>query len=182
MKRCILTGTPGAGKTSILRLLERLGHSVVEEAATAVIALEQARGEAEPWTRPRFIDEIVALQRQRQERSASAASCLQFHDRSPICTYALAAYSGRPVSAALCAEIDRIERGRIYDRRVFFVRTIGFCAPTAARRISFAESLEFERVHEETYRALGYDLVDVPAGPLPDRVAAILAMSPDQNP
>jgi hypothetical protein len=39
MKRRILTGTPGAGKTSILRLLERLGHSIVEEAATAVIAL-----------------------------------------------------------------------------------------------------------------------------------------------
>ena len=44
MKRFILTGTPGAGKTAILRQLEIEGFGVVEEAATDVIALWQARG------------------------------------------------------------------------------------------------------------------------------------------
>jgi predicted ATPase len=34
MKRCILTGAPGAGKTALVRLLERNGYAVVEEAAT----------------------------------------------------------------------------------------------------------------------------------------------------
>ena len=38
---------------------------------------------------------------------------------------------------------------------------------------SFADSLTFERVHEETYRDPGSRLVDIPAGPLPDRVALI---------
>ena len=38
----ILTGSPGAGKTAILRLLEISGHVVIEEAATDVIALENA--------------------------------------------------------------------------------------------------------------------------------------------
>ncbi|MEU0486543.1 AAA family ATPase [Streptosporangium sp. NPDC006013] len=52
MKRYILTGTPGAGKTAILRWLECDGHTVVEEAATDVIALHQARGEPKPWTKP----------------------------------------------------------------------------------------------------------------------------------
>ena len=33
MKRYILTGTPGAGKTAILRALETEGFDVVEEAA-----------------------------------------------------------------------------------------------------------------------------------------------------
>ncbi len=60
MKRYILTGALGAGKTAILRLMESLGYGVVEEAATAVIALEQARGDPEPWTRAFFIDEVVA--------------------------------------------------------------------------------------------------------------------------
>jgi hypothetical protein len=41
----ILTGTPGAGKTAILRLLEVNGHAVVEEAATDAIALSNE----EPW-------------------------------------------------------------------------------------------------------------------------------------
>jgi predicted ATPase len=34
MRRFIMTGAPGAGKTSILRVLESLGYAVVEEAAT----------------------------------------------------------------------------------------------------------------------------------------------------
>ena len=43
MKRFILTGAPGAGKTAIIRQLEIDRLSVVEEAATDVITLEQAR-------------------------------------------------------------------------------------------------------------------------------------------
>jgi predicted ATPase len=173
MRRFILTGTPGAGKTSILRLLENQGHVVVEEAATAIIALEQAQGDAEPWAQASFIDRIVALQRQRQVQASAADSDVQFFDRSPICCHALSSYAGRPIAAALSAEIDRITREQVYDRTVFFIRNLGFCEPTAARRISFVDSLAFERIHEETYRAFGYDLVDVPAGALAHRVAAI---------
>jgi len=173
MKRYILTGTPGAGKTTILRCLAALGYATVEQAATAVIADEQARGVAEPWTRPSFIDAIVAVQRRRQLQSITSESCVQFFDRSPICTYALSTFVGHSISSALSTEIERITREQIYDRNVFFVRNLGFCEPTEARRISFEDSLTFERLHEQTYRAFGYRLIDVPAGPLPDRVTAI---------
>ena len=44
MKRYILTGTPGSGKTSIIHELKNQEYAVVEEAATDVIALEQANG------------------------------------------------------------------------------------------------------------------------------------------
>jgi predicted ATPase len=47
---------------------------------------------------------------------------------------------------------------------VFLVRDLGFAERTDARRISFDESLEFERVHITTYRSLWTDLVDVPRG------------------
>ena len=69
MPAYILTGAPGSGKTAILRMLETLGYLVVEEAATDVIALENALGRDEPWAEPGFIDKIVALQRQRRERA-----------------------------------------------------------------------------------------------------------------
>ncbi len=58
-------------------------------------------------------------------------------------------------------------REQVYARTVFFVRNQGFVEPTAARRISFADSLAFEDVHERTYRELGFRLIEVPAGPLP---------------
>ena len=44
VRRFVLTGMPGSGKTVLLRRMETLGYAVVEEAATDVIALEDARG------------------------------------------------------------------------------------------------------------------------------------------
>ncbi len=70
MKRYVLTGAPGAGKTSILRLLRQRGYCVVGEAATDVISSEQKRGMAEPWRAGGFIEKIVELQRRRQQEPA----------------------------------------------------------------------------------------------------------------
>ncbi len=175
MKRYILTGAPGSGKSTILRRLAALGYATVEEAATAVIAARQAAGEAEPWTRPSFIDETVVVQRRRQVRTPVGGPDVQFFDRSPVCTHALSEFIGHPIPPILTAEIERIARERIYDRHVFFVRNLGFVEPTAARRISFEDSLRFERLHEDTYRAFGFRLIDIPAGPLPGRVRKIRA-------
>src|SRR5262244_4674789 len=118
MRRFILTGAPGSGKTAIIRQLELEGFSVVEEAATDIIALWQARGVAAPWTHPSFIDAIAALQRQRQVRAAHETGEVQFHDRSAICTAALAVYLGYPLSDTLARELQRIETEAIYQHDV----------------------------------------------------------------
>jgi predicted ATPase len=174
MKRYILTGAPGAGKTTLLRQLERAGCEVVEEAATDFNAQEIARGVAEPWRSPGFIEGILALQKARQLAAAGRAGAIQVHDRSAICTLALCRWLERPVPASLAGELERIEAERIFERRVFFVANLGFVEPTQVRRISFEDSLKFERVHEDAYRELGYDCVRVEAAPVEDRVAAIL--------
>jgi hypothetical protein len=81
----ILTGTPGSGKTAVLRMLETVGYPVVEEAATDVIALNQALGRDQPWDEPAFIDNIVALQRRRQDRALTGGDGeIVFFDRSPV--------------------------------------------------------------------------------------------------
>jgi predicted ATPase len=174
MKRYILTGTPGSGKTSILHELKRQGYGVVEEAATEVIAREHRRGNFEPWRRPDFIDAIVRLQKRRQLEAAMAPSDPQWYDRSPVCTLALSRHLGYPPSAALLEELDRIERERIYQRQVFFIQHLGFCQPTEARKITFEESLIFEKIHEETYLALGYDLIKIAPAALSQRVHSIM--------
>jgi predicted ATPase len=156
MKRYILTGTPGCGKTSIIRSLEVAGYTVVEEAATDIIALRQAQGIAEPWTHPSFIDDITNLQKLRQMRIADVAE-VQFYDRAPVCTYALSVFLGFPISITLATEMERIASAQIYQKQVFFIENLGFCEPSAARKISFEDSLEFEKVHEETYRSFGYE-------------------------
>jgi predicted ATPase len=175
MKRFVLTGAPGAGKTAIIRRLELDGFGVVEEAATDLIAVSRADGVAEPWTQPSFIDAIADLQKRRQIRASCQPDEIQFHDRSAICTAALAAYLGHPVSEALAKELERIQAEAVYQKRIFFIRNLGFITPTEARRISFEEALRFERVHEETYRNFGYEIVFIEPGSPMDRVAAIKA-------
>ncbi|MEZ5667491.1 MAG: AAA family ATPase [Alphaproteobacteria bacterium] len=175
MKRHVLTGAPGAGKTALLRGLEADGFAVVEEAATNVIALAQARGVAEPWLQADFVDAVLALQCRRQRAADRWPVEAVLFDRSPVCTLALARFLGRAPTPALAAELDRIASERTYRRRVLFVRNLGFCEPTAARRISFDDSLRFEQVHLEVYDALGYACVPIEAADLDRRIAAVRA-------
>jgi predicted ATPase len=169
----VLTGAPGAGKTAILRLLEANGYPVVEEAATDVIALSHALGNAEPWQYPEFIDKVLVLQRQRQESVRETGGTTVFFDRSPACTLALSRYLGFTASRLLSTEVSRVIAEGTYEHLAFFVRNQGFIEPTPARRISLQDSLAFERLHEQVYRELGFQLIEVPAGPLADRVALI---------
>jgi predicted ATPase len=100
---------------------------------------------------------------------------IQFHDRSLVCTVALAECLGHPVPDLLSRQLERVETEAIFQKRVFFIRNLGFITPTEARRISFEESLRFERIHEETYHSFGFRIVFVEAGSVLDRAAAIKA-------
>ena len=100
---------------------------------------------------PSFIDAIANLQRDRQIRASYQPDEVQFHDRCAVCTAALAVYLGRPLSPFLASELERVKKEAIYQNRVFFIRNLGFITPTEARRISFEETVRFEKIHEETY-------------------------------
>jgi len=173
VRRFVITGAPGAGKTAIIRQLELEGFSVVEEAATDVIAAAHAMGTAQPWAQPSFIDAIARLQRDRQIRASDQPDEVQFHDRCVACTAALAVYLGYPLSTFLASELERVREESIYQSRVFFIRNLGFVTPTEARRISFEDTLRFEKIHEQTYRDFGFELVSVEAGTLVERVSFI---------
>jgi predicted ATPase len=167
MRRFILTGTPGSGKTSVIRELEKLGHAVIHEAATDVIAQEQAKGIEKPWEEPDFVDEITHMQKERQ---MDATGDLQFYDRSPFCTYALGKYLAHwkntefTPSPVLLGEIDRCLKDRIYQNKVFFFENLGFIEHTDARKISYEDALIFEQIHFDVYKEFGFDIIMVPKG------------------
>jgi AAA domain len=92
MRRFIITGAPGAGKTAIIRQLELDGFSVVEEAATDVSAAVQAQGIVEPWRHPSFTKTLTGTSASNWSRSSqevwwngSAPSKRQFVSRHAEC-------------------------------------------------------------------------------------------------
>jgi predicted ATPase len=92
-----------------------------------------------------------------------------------VCTAALAVYLGHPFLPFLANELERVKKEAIYQSRVFFIRNLGFITPTEARRISFDETVRFEKIHEETYRDFGFELVSVEPRSLVERVSIIKA-------
>ena len=168
---------PGAGKTSIIEQLDRLGANVVPEAATEIIVRQQAQGIAEPWVEPDFIDAILDLQNTGLDQAAAGPHAMVFHDRSIFCTYALAQYQGRMISSTLQNRIDRLHAEQVFESRVFFVEHLGFVAPSAARKITFADALGFEQMHREVYQSFGFKLVPVAPAPVMDRAHKILSLA-----
>ena len=171
MRRWIVTGTPGAGKTMLVDALAARGHAVVREAASDVVAAYPS-GDAH-WERAEFLDDIVTLQRARELAPVPPGVSDQVFDRSPVCTLALARHLGRDVTPRLAAELARIERDRTYERRVLYVEWLGFLTPTPVRRIDVEQTLDFDRIHRLTYTELGYDLVDVPVAPVEERASLV---------
>ena len=66
------------------------------------------------------------------------------------------------------------QKKAIYQGRVFLIRDLGIVT-TEARRISFEETVRFEKIHEETYRDFGFELVSVEPRSLVERVSIIKA-------
>ncbi len=167
IKRFILTGTPGSGKTSVIKELEKLGHAVIHEAATDVISIEQAKGIERPWESNDFTEKIIRMQKERQMNSSRN---IQFYDRAPFCTYALGKYlahwKGREFtpSPVLLDEIDRCLKNGVYQSQIFFFENIGFIEHTDARKISYEDALIFEQIHLDVYKEFGFDIVMVPKG------------------
>jgi predicted ATPase len=99
----------------------------------------------------------------------------RFSFTTVVCTAALVVHLGHPFSPLLISELGRIKIETIYQTQVFFIRNLGFVTPTEARRISFEDTVRFEKTHEDTYRDFGFELVSVESGSVVERVSLIKA-------
>ena len=165
----MITGAPSAGKTSVIRELERRGYPVVEETARAYIEERLAAGlslEAIRTDELAFESEI--LRRKMRLEAALAPQRLTFLDRAV--PDSVAYFKAAGLDPAPCLAPSR----RVRYAGVFLLDRLRFEKdPVRAEDATAAARLE--RLLTAAYQDLGHLLVRVPVRPVARRADMILS-------
>lgn len=167
----IISGCSGGGKSTLLTELARRGFAVVEEPGRRIVEQElQTGGNALPWTdMGAFLDRAMALSRDDLAQAAALPGPI-FFDRGLIdAAIALAHLTGTPLRHPAAGD-------RRFARYVFLAPPWPEIYVTDdARRHDFADAVaEYDRL-SIGYRALGYEIADIPKAAPADRADFILA-------
>lgn len=176
----ILTGGPGAGKTTLIEALRGQGFATTDEAGRGVIREEAAHGgDALPWLdRERFAERMFEWEL-RSWREAERRNGLVFFDRGLPDTIGYLRLEGLEVPAWMEEEAWRLR----YNTRVFIAPPWKeIYGGDEERRQSWAVAVRTHDVMLQTYSDFGYAPVELPRGSVGARadflVAATAAAAP----
>lgn len=173
VRRVVITGGPGSGKSTLIAALDEAGHRVVEEAGRAVIRDQMAAGgNALPWGDPHhFARAMLARDIDAWHATADADGPVFFDRGIPDIQGYL-----RVIGAAPLAEVDTAARAYRYAPCIFIAPPWqAIYVQDDERRQDFAEARRTFAVMCGVYGALGYEPVPLPLAPVAERVAFVLA-------
>lgn len=168
----VVTGGPGAGKSTLLEALAARGYATTEEAGRAIIRDQVAiGGTALPWADRSAFAELMLSWEMRSYRSATAAGGPVFFDRGVPDVAGYLRVCGLEVP-------PRVSRAMAIFR---YAPTVFIAPPWPEifgqddeRRQDLDEAERTHAAMVATYRAAGYDLVELPRGTVAARVAFVL--------
>lgn len=176
----ILTGGPGAGKSALIEALRRSSYAASVEAGRGIIQHQTAiGGRALPWTDPQLFAEMMLSWEMRSYDIAQTEAGAVFFDRGVPDVAGYLRLMGLPVPEHVRKAVDVFR----YNRRVFIAPPWQeiFCQDRE-RKQDFDEAVRTYDALVATYTEYGYELVEIPRAPIPERVKFILQNMPDRLP
>lgn len=161
----IVTGAPGAGKTTVLAGLDP-SITVVAEPARRVLAVARE----ETHDQARFVDLMLDLAIADYDAVASPSGPVVF-DRGIPDMAAYAIYFGTNPAGAMAAA----EKRRYRNPVLLLPPWQEIYTTDDERRMTFEMTLAFHEATMEAYRRTGYAIVEVPKLPVAERTAFIAA-------
>ena len=169
----VLTGGPGAGKTTLIDALAGDGFGRSEEAGRGVIQHQAAiRGNALPWSDPALFAEAMLVWEMRSHHIASGQPGTVLFDRGVPDVLGYLRLSG----IAVPGHVERAAEQFRYNRTVCVLppwRQI--FRQDDERKQDFDEAERTFEAVTQAYRDCDYQLIEVPRGPLDERRRFLLA-------
>jgi len=170
MPLVVITGAPGAGKTTLIAALAERGYATADDSARAVIRQRVAQGLPPRPDPAAFAREIM--------RRDVANHARHQANREPV-------FFERGVLDALhgldqAAPLDRhamcecLTQYRYYPTVFVLPPWESIYVNDSERDHTFAHALEVDRITREWYTRCGYRVVEVPRGPVEERCVFVL--------
>jgi len=157
----VITGGPGAGKTSLLDELNKQNFKCIPEVAREII-IEQMKsgGDAVPWKNTELYKQIMMDRSVETYYSASFENNeISFFDRGIPDTISYARLLDSPVSK----EFDLYAKSLRYNRKVFILPPWQEIYETdSERKQSWEEAVMTYEVLKDTYISYEYELIEIP--------------------
>ena len=170
----VLTGGPGAGKTSVIEELRRRGYAGTQEAGRAIIQDQLRIGGSALHTGDRvlFAELMLSWEMRSYRLAQDSAAAAVFFDRGIPELTGYYRLSGLPVPAHVAAAA-----------RLFRYRVRVFVAPPwpeiygtdAERGQDYAEAVATCEAVTAAYAEHGYELIELPLASVPARADFVLA-------
>jgi predicted ATPase len=168
----IISGGPGSGKTTLIEALAAMGHGRTIEAGRFITQAQVAiGGEAVHWADFVTYAELMLMHEIRSYEEAREAKGLVFFDRSVPEVQGYLPMMGTPSPAHFARAAELYP----YNRRVFLAPPWQeIFVNDAERKQDFAEAVRSYEWCVKTYREAGYDTLDLPKAPVPERIRFVL--------
>lgn len=179
-KRIVITGGPGTGKSSVLREFSRKGYTCFPEISRQVTLQAQKQGIDQLFlTDPLlFSEKLLEGRRQQFIKAGEQDTEKVLIDRGVHDVLAYMDYAGNPYPPYF-TEVCKSCR---YDLIFVLPPWKDIYISDNERYESFQQAEAIHRFIKSTYIAYGYELIEVPIGPVPFRVDFMLGFDSAQPP